>query len=105
VSAGKDQDGDEARSLPNGFGLYDGDDEGRGIVETDDPGNNARRNDDVRDGIEGGVDGERVRGQAGQPVVQLFETEPAAGYDPRSGLASIVSRRFKGNGTDLRLKS
>lgn len=69
MSAGKDQDGDETSSLPDGLGLDEGHDVGRSEVETYDPADDGRRDDDVRDGVEGGEDGEGVRSQVGLPVV------------------------------------
>lgn len=69
MSAGKDQDGHKTSSLPDGLGLDEGHDVGRSEVETDDPADDGRGDDDVRDGVEGGEDGERMRSQVGLPVV------------------------------------
>ena len=91
MTAGKDQDGDEGSSLPDRLGLDDGDDVRRGEVETGDPGDDARRDDDVGDGVEWSIDGERVRGQVRQVAVQPFHAKPTStggGMKRKSRLAA-----------------
>lgn len=78
MSTGKDQDGHQTRSLPQRLGLSQGDDVGRGKVQADDPTDEGRRDQDVGDGVEGDVDGERVGGLVGHEFVQLFHSEAAA---------------------------